>query len=214
MRLKPPKVPPSADSLEANFIVGPTVPEGTYTAKLIDGKDTYTSEIKLVADPRLQHSADDRKMQQETAMKLYRMQQTLGYYAETAEQVAAQAKDRAGKLKKNDSLAKSLNTFATKVENLRKTLVATRPGYLTGEEQLKEKMLEVYLGLILYNGRPTDSQIARMAVLQKELDQASSSFDAMMNKDLNTLNNNLKSKKLDPITFTSREDYDKKESRS
>ncbi len=75
-------------------------------------------------------------------------------------------------------------------------------------------MLEVYLGLILYNGRPTDSQIARMAVLQKELDQASSSFDAMMNKDLNTLNNNLKSKKLDPITFTSREDYDKKESRS
>ena len=211
MRLKPPKVPPSADSLDANFIVGPTVPEGTYTAKLIDGKDTYTTQIQLVADPRLTHSLDDRKAQQETAMKLYRMQQKLGYMAEAIADIRDQANDRAKKLKKGDSLAKSLTDFANRLDNLRKTLVATRPGYLTGEEQLKERMLDVYLRVILYGGRPTASQMARMDVLQKQLETSNASFDSILKKDMDALNKRLTEKKLDPMKVMSEEDYNKKE---
>lgn len=211
MRLKPPKVPPSADSLTANFIVGPTVPEGTYMAKLIDGNQTYTTQIQLVADPRFPHSAADRKAQQETAMKLYRMQQKLGFVAEAIADGRDQANDRAKKLKKGDSLAKALTDFANRLDNLRKTLVATKPGYLTGEEQLKERMLDVYLGIIVYSGHPSDSQLARMDVLQKQLESSIASFDSIVKKDLENLNKRLQQKKLDPMKILSEDDYNKKE---
>ena len=48
-----PKVPPAAGLVENQFaFFGPQVQEGTYTVKLIKGKETYTTKIKLVPDPR------------------------------------------------------------------------------------------------------------------------------------------------------------------
>ncbi|MBI3949455.1 MAG: hypothetical protein HY314_03265 [Acidobacteria bacterium] len=55
MRMKAPKVPPAA-GLVPNFFsfVGPRVMEGTYTVKMIKGKDTHTTDLKVVPGPALQ----------------------------------------------------------------------------------------------------------------------------------------------------------------
>ena len=46
MRLAPPKVPAAAGPIPSLYsFFGPRVPEGTYTVKLIKGKETYTSQL-------------------------------------------------------------------------------------------------------------------------------------------------------------------------
>src|SRR4029077_9481113 len=85
MRLPPPKLPP-ANSLVIGSqyaLFGPRVPLGTYTVKLVDGDQTYASQVQLVPDPRSQHSDADRDAQQKTALALYGMLSRLTYVADT-----------------------------------------------------------------------------------------------------------------------------------
>ena len=210
MRLKPPKVAPSPQ-LGYGAMVGPTVPEGAYKVKVIKGTETYESQIQLKADPTVPYSAEDRKVQFETSMKLYQMQERLAFLADQITNVRDQAKDRAGKLKKNDGLAKKLSTFANQLDMLHKSIVATREGYLTGEEQLRERVVELYLFVSLHAGRPTQSQLGRLTVLTGELDKANAKYEAIVGKELNPLNTQLTAKKLEPIQIMTKEEWDKKQ---
>ena len=162
MRLPPPKLPP-ANSLVIGSqyaLFGPRVPPGTYTVKLIQGDKTYTSQVELVPDPRSTHSAEDRAAQHETAMALYAMLGRLTYVADTVRALEDGAQERAKKLPAGDRLRRQLETLAASLETFRATLVATGPGgWLSGEEQLREKMAKVYGGVNGYDGRPTQSQL-------------------------------------------------------
>ncbi len=210
MRLKPPKVAPSPQ-LGYGPMVGPTVPEGTYKVKVLKGNETFDSQIQLKADPTVPYSAEDRKIQFETSMKLYEMQERLAFLADQIVSVRDQAKDRAGKLQKGDSLAKNLTNFANRLDALHKSIVATKEGYLTGEEQLREKVVELYLFVSLHAGRPTQSQLGKLAVLNSQLDQANAKYEAIVNKELPQLNSGLTAKKLEQINLITKEEWDKKQ---
>ncbi len=210
MRLKPPKVAPSPQ-LGYGAMVGPTVPDGTYKVKLIKGTETFESQIKLDPDPTVSYSAEDRKIQFETSMKLYQMQERLAFLADQITGVRDQAKDRAGKLKKGDELAKALTGFANRLDALHKSIVATKEGWLTGEEQLREKVVELYLFVSLHAGRPTESQIGKLSVLNAELDQANAKYESIISKELDNLNKRLAAKKLEPIKLMTKEEWDKKQ---
>jgi len=211
MRLKPPKVAPSPE-IGYGAMVGPTVPEGTYKVKVIKGTETYESQIALGPDPTVPYSAEDRKIQFETSMTLYRMQERLAYLADQMTGARDQARDRAKKLKGGDELAKALNGFADRLDALHKTIVATREGYLTGEEQTRERAVELYLFVSFHAGRPTESQLGRVDVLNKELDQANTKYDGIIGKELSALNSRLAAKKLEPIKPMTKEEWDKKQS--
>lgn len=208
MRMKPPKTSPSPELGELFF--GPSVPIGTYSVKLILGKDTYPGQITLVDDPRLTYSAEDRKLQYDTTMRLYNMQGDLAYISDQALSLTDQARDRAKKLK-GDALAKSLEAFATRLETLRKTWLATKEGFLTGEEQLRERVIDVYTAVSNCAARPTQSQLDRTDNLEKDIRKAEADYKAAVEKDLDKLNSSLKSKKLDPLQQLSREEWEKKQ---
>jgi photosystem II stability/assembly factor-like uncharacterized protein len=213
MRLKAPKVPPATNLVPNNFaMVGPRVPAGTYTVKLVSGKDTYTSKVELVPDPRSTHTADDRAVQAKTARELYGLMGDLTYLVDAITDTRTQALARADKLPKTDALAKKLNVLADKLENLRKTLVTTREGRLSGEEQLREKLGSLYGAVNGYDGRPTDSQLNAQQVLTKQLTEARATYDSLAGKEMDALNAGLGSKKLDPVKAMSREDWEKKQS--
>ena len=60
MRLKAPHVPPAATAaFEA--AQGPRVLPGTYTVKMTRGKETYTTQLEVVLDPRAKFTLEDRK---------------------------------------------------------------------------------------------------------------------------------------------------------
>jgi len=50
-----------------------------------------------------------------------------------------------------------------------------------------------------YGGRPTQTQLDRLKKVEKELVSANASFQAIISKDLKSLNDKLGRKKLDPI---------------
>ena len=52
---------------------------GTYTVKMTKGDQVYTTELKVVLDPRAKYTVEDRKAQFELAMKLYNMLDHMSY---------------------------------------------------------------------------------------------------------------------------------------
>jgi hypothetical protein len=139
------------------------------------------------------------------------MQERLAFVDDMVTGARDQAKERAKKLESGDSVAKDLEAFAEKLDALHKTLVATKEGAITGEEQLRERIVDLYGWVSLYGGKPTESQLARMPLLEKEIDAANASFEAIIGKELNGINSKLGGKKLEPIKVMTKEEYDKKQ---
>ena len=205
MRLKPPKVPP-ANSLVPAF-EGPRVPEGSYTVKLIKGKKTLEGQVTLVADPRSPHSAEDRALQQRTALRLYHDLDRLTYTVDAIADAEDQARKRAEEAAGRKRLRRRLRALAERLEEQRKGLVATKKGLITGEEKLREKLGDLYGAVNRYAGRPTDSQLARLEGLEKELTEAEQALAAIASGDLAAANARLERAKLPPITLLTRETW-------
>jgi hypothetical protein len=182
-------------------LFGPRAPEGTYTVKMIKGKDTYTSSLSLVPDPRSKVTAEERKLQRETAWKLYGMLERLTFVVESIVDLRDQAKARAAGLPKGDALGKRLVALADELETQRAALVATKEaeGGISGEEKLREELGGLYSGVNGYEGRPTQSQLDRMAVLGAELQAAGRKLDAATDKELPALEPLLRKAKLEPL---------------
>jgi len=205
MRLDPPKLPP-AKSLAPAFI-GPTVPEGTYTVKLIKDEETLEGTVQLVADPRSPHSAEDRTLQQKTALDLYDRLEDLTYLVETLLDVQEQAKARSESA--GGRLGKDLAGLQGDLETLRATLVTTKDGGLfTSEEQLREKMAALYSSVTFFEGRPTDTQLKRAELFKNQLTAAQERFGTLTGDRLARLNQQLERKNLEPVRVQTRQEWE------
>jgi photosystem II stability/assembly factor-like uncharacterized protein len=199
MRKRPPRVPRAA-TLAFGALFGPMADAGIYTIKLIKEDRTYSGELEIIHDPKYSHSVADRNLQQQTVMKLYNMQEHLAYIAEATTSARDQAKKLAEGRKKGDRLAKNLSAFAEKLDTFHKTLAASRRGgFLTGEEQLREKISNLYASVSGYAGKPTQSELDRTQTLADELKKADVAFNKLMNGDLKAVNEKLAKKNLEPI---------------
>jgi photosystem II stability/assembly factor-like uncharacterized protein len=211
MRMKAPKMPAGSSIVAGGgALFGPRAPQGTYTVKLIKGKETYTSQISLVPDPRANYTAEERTLQLKTVRRLYDMLADFTFLTDRVKSLRDQANARAEKLSGADT--KKVAAFAAKLDEQYKTLVATREGgWLSGETQLREQIGSLYGAVNGFDGRPTDSQLAEAERLAGELSKKVSWFDTT-SKELAEINRNLTSKKLETLTVLSREEWEKKES--
>lgn len=62
-----------------------------------------------------------------------------------------------------------LQSLSTKMKKMRKELLATKQGNITGEVRLREKLGEIYGDVMSYQGRPTNSQVTRLENLANEV---------------------------------------------
>jgi len=208
MRLPAPKVPPATNLVPA--FEGPRVQEGTYTFKLIKGKQTLDGQVELVPDPRTPHSAEDRKLQQATALDLYKMLERMTYLVDALVDLRDQARARAGAVDAK-RLTERLNDYADKLETFRGTLVSTsEAGWLSGDEQLRENLGNLYGSVNGYTGRPTQSQLDRMKVLRGDLDAAFKHFDELA-AERDELNRGLQRAGAEPLVLLTREAWDERE---
>jgi len=211
-RAKPPKMPPAAGLVENEYVFyGPQAQEGTYTVKLTKGKETYSSEVKLLPDPRTKSTAADRELQHKTITQLYDMLAQLTYIVDATSELREQVRQR-GAAASDDKLKEQLNKLAQKLEDFRSTLVSVKEGgMITGEKKLRENLGELYGAVNGYSGRPTQSQIESTTVLQKKLDEAGAQFQSIATSQVSPLNTALQGKSLEPLKVVSREDWDKKQ---
>ncbi len=209
MRLPPPKLPPS--TVLVPVFQGPRVPEGSYDFKLTKGKETYQGRVELVPDARSSHSREDRLLQQRTALELYQNLEQLSYIVEALVDLRDQSRNGAQHL--GSEKGKALSAFGDQLDAFRKTLVATSDaGVLSGEEKLREKLSELFGAVNGYDGRPTESELARKQVLAAQQQAAEARFaDLASPQHLQAYNRQLEAAGLAPLTAMSREAWEKKQ---
>jgi len=200
MRAKPPRVPPAAQ-VAFNGVRGPRLVPGVYTVRLTkNGKATET-KLTVGLDRRAKFSEAERKAQFDAAMKVHAL---FGDESALLDRILylRNALAKAGAdLPESDSLKKGISDLDTKVDAVRKQIVATKEGgAITGEERLREHTDQLYGALLSYEGKPGDYQIAYIAALRKELDEVSGAFERLLTGDLSTLNDSLKSKGKESIS--------------
>jgi photosystem II stability/assembly factor-like uncharacterized protein len=209
MLLKAPLVPPAATAA-FNASTGPKVVPGTYTVKMTKGDKVYTSKLNIVMDPRAKYTVEDRRAQYDAAMKVYQSLAQMTFAVDSMVHVRNAAADRLAKLRANDPLRKKLQDFSQSADGFRSKIVATKEGgAITGEERIREFMTEVYGDITSYDGRPTDSQIARADALARELQDVVTDFNKFTTQQLPAINAGLKKKKLDPIQPITQQEWDK-----
>jgi hypothetical protein len=207
MRSKPPKVPP-ASSLVPQFFsfIGPRVSAGSYTVRMTKGKKTYDGRVTLVPDSRAGYSVEDMALQDTTVHRLYDMLGRLTYTVDTLLDAQKQLKNRKagldedGAVQGQDPSSTLLKKMNDDLEDFRKTIVATRKGgFLAGDEQLREKLGGLYGAVNGYEGRPTNSQLQYMEVLESKLYDAETRLGELLGGPLDALNVQLRQAALDPI---------------
>ena len=206
MRLKPPKMPAATSLVFQPYIfVGPRVEMAPHTVRLIKGKTTLETVMTPLPDPRSGHSPEDRAAQHETAMAIYRDLERLTYLVDALVDLRDQASARAEGLAERSRLRRELRDLGERTERQRGLLVSTNEaGRLSGERRLREELGFLYGGVNGYDGRPTDSQVARHAVLSARLDDAVSDFEGLA-PQLERLNSQLERAELEPLTVLSKE---------
>jgi hypothetical protein len=120
-----------------------------------------------------------------------------------------QANARAAKLSGADR--KRVVDFAAGLDEQYKALVTTREGgWMSGEEQFRERVASLYGAVNTYDGRPADSQLAESGVLAADLAKKSTRFDAAI-KPIAVINRMLAAHKLEPLTVPTGEDLGKED---
>ena len=209
MRLKPPKLPPATNLVFA--FQGPTVLEGTYKVRMTKSDEILEGEVTLVGDPRSPHSAEDRRLQQTSALAIYDRLSDLTYLVETLIDLGEAAREGAGQLSRKADVAK-LEAFADGLDELRSKVVSTaESGWLSGDEKLRENLGNLFGEIVRYEGRPSTSQITRKDLLFAQLDETEAAAETWFGEELAAVNAVLERRGVDPLVRKSREEWDAEE---
>ncbi len=201
MRLKPPKMG-TTPGLSISISEGPMVPEGTYTIKLVKNGKSYEGKIELLPDIVAKHSSEDRKIRTKAIMKLYNMLEDIGFISDNTSLIIKRLKEIEKRKK-----YKKLIGFKKKLISFHKTII--NYGGMMTEAKLQGKISGLYSSIMMYGGKPTDSQIYNIDVLNYKVNEAKKRY-AKLIKELPKINNFLKKKKIKTIKLKTREEYNKR----
>jgi photosystem II stability/assembly factor-like uncharacterized protein len=199
MRMPPPRVPTAASGA-GGAVLGPRLLPGTYTLKMTKAQEVYTTTLSVVPDPRSTHTAADRKMQYDLAVRLYRVLGEMTDLVDRMNAVRTGLDARAEKLPAGDRLNAKLRSASAALDEQRKKIVATKEGgMITGEERLREFLAELYGSVVGYEGRPSDAQVQRTDALVRELADVTREFEAWTTRELPAINKLLAARRIPAV---------------
>lgn len=191
VRQKPPRTRAISPTLLIRTMYGPTYPAGEYSFKILKGEKTFPGKINLIYDPLVKHSNEDRDQQYKYLTLAYNLLEEL----EFMDKQMIDLKEKLLKVvsgKKEINIQQRINSVIEYLNRTHTELVATNPSMLSGEIRLREKIGDVYGGILNYQGRPTDSQIDAIVVLQKEFENIKSGYNELLKAELPVINMYLK----------------------
>jgi len=183
LRMKPPKVASGGTKIDFGGFVAPMVLPGDYLVKLKVGDKEYTQTIKVIHDEKNKElSITDRQQQYKIATQLYKMHEDLAATVDDINEKQKLIKDNLDKVK--DSATKKLMIeFNDKLEEQRSQLLATKQKSAFADEQrLREKITDVYSAVASQEAPPSNLQIQRAEILQKEVVKRKQDVQAVNNK--------------------------------
>ncbi|HSR54269.1 MAG TPA: glycosyl hydrolase [Acidobacteriota bacterium] len=208
MRGEAPQVAQSP-TLEAVPALGPLVAEGTYKIRLTKGKNTYEGDLQLILPDEFPFTPQQRRQRRDLISTLYEMQDDLAYLAQAVASLKEEAQARMSEAESSDALTGRLENLVEELDRLQGQLVVSRKVQgISGEEQLREKVVGLYANVNFYNGPPTQSQIDRSQALAQEVAQRREDLESLFEQDLPALNQALESAGFQALTLLSRQAYE------
>jgi photosystem II stability/assembly factor-like uncharacterized protein len=170
LRMKPPKVAAGGTKIDFGGFIAPMVLPGDYTVKLKVGDKEYTQPLKLVHDEKnKEFTLADRQLQYKTAIQLYKMHEELAAVVDDINEKQKMVKDNFDKVK-DPATKKLMEEFNAKLEEERSQLLATKQKSIFADEQkLREKITDVYSAVASQEAPPSNLQVQRADLLQKEV---------------------------------------------
>jgi hypothetical protein len=200
MHVKPPRVPRAAQ-IAGSSTQGPRVVPGTYTIRLSRGAEVVDTKVTIGLDRRATYSAADRKQQFDAVMRAHAMFGDMSKLVDKLEGTREAILERSHLVAKTDALNGKLGALVTRLDDIKKKIVATTEGgAITGEERIREHLDYAYGALQSYEGRPAKYLLDRLDVLKRELTDVAKDFDTVVGKDVRGLDGELKAHKLEPIS--------------
>jgi photosystem II stability/assembly factor-like uncharacterized protein len=204
MQVAPPRVPRAA-SVAGYAATGPRVVPGTYTVRLTRGSDKIETKLVIGLDRRARYSAADRRQQFDAVMKAHALFGDMSDLTEKLDGTRAAVDLLVNKLPVSDALGAKLRALQTRLDELKKVIVATKEGgAITGEERIREHLDTAYGALMRWEGRPAPYQIEAIATLRKELEAVGKDFAAVITTQVRGLDDELKQHGLSPIAIAPR----------
>jgi hypothetical protein len=188
-------------------MTGPRLPPGDYTVKIIKGDKTYEGKVTMIWDPASRHSIADRDMRHEKMMKAYYLLEELGYYDKQILDIHDKSSEKIKQGVKK-STHKSMDKLVTKMDEMHAEIVPLKLGGITGEKRLRERVADVYSAINGYGGRPTDTQIERLDLLMKSVDEMGKRIEDIINAELADINKSLEKEGMEAINVITREEFE------
>ncbi|MBP9104179.1 MAG: hypothetical protein KBF82_09970 [Chitinophagaceae bacterium] len=183
LNMKPPKVATGGAKLDFGALLSPMVLPGDYTLKLTVGDTVYKSILKVVHDAsNKDFTLEDRKLQNKTAMDLYKMHEELAAVVDVINAKQKLINDNLTKVK-DSSLKRSMVAYNDELEKLRAECLATKQkSIFADEKKLREEITEVYAAVSGQEAAPSNLQIQRVTVLQGEVKKKADANKQILNK--------------------------------
>jgi photosystem II stability/assembly factor-like uncharacterized protein len=147
----------------------PQLPEGTYTFKIVKGKEEFPGSFVIKYADDCPYPAAERKEQQATARRVYDLVNELGYYFYQNKSLHEQA-DKLSRDLTDKALAKQLTDYAVELKKYNGS-ITTLDGdfYVASGENLREELSKVYTTILSFPGKPSEGTLERLKYFEKEV---------------------------------------------
>lgn len=170
--------PKTAKGKSFSIAPAPSVKAGKYVVKITKGNEVFEKAIEVRYDSTSSFSLAERLNQQAVTQELFGMVQDLAYLVYQIDQWDAKVSDYKAKSGKANKTADALSAELTAMRN--SLVVTTGDNYVgAAEDQLREKINEIYSTISSYFGAPSESELANIKGLKAQLIKAQKSFAAL-----------------------------------
>ena len=188
----------------------PRVPAGEYTIVVKKGKESYQTKIQVEYTKNSIFSLAERKQQFEVSKMLFGLNEELAYMVYVMDEFIVHSEKTS---KENSKMKKTGLKLTKELNDLKKVLVITSGDNYVGtvENQLREKMSNVYGAITGYYGAPTKTQMQNIALIEGEMNSARKNFSSIQSGSLSKYVNALKKNEITAPNLKTFEEYVKKD---
>lgn len=189
---RPPRVPP-APRVAGGAVSGPRLPEGTYTARLIRGKDTLLVPFQIRLPKAATFTAAERRQRHQALMTCYHLFNQLHYTVTSVIDLQKQI-EQLQQTGVPAGISRRLRTLARELDVLHDSLVNRAEGAVQSENanRVRENLADTYGMLMGYEGPPTQSTLERVETMRHAVAQAEQRLRDILQQHLPALNKELR----------------------
>jgi photosystem II stability/assembly factor-like uncharacterized protein len=188
LRRKAPATAASDAGFAGGSFIGPLIAEGRYTVEIRKGTDTLRTFLDVVTDTIYKHSAKDRELQQATVDSLYILNEDLAVSVARIRTLRDTVRMRLADTTFDAETRRAMQTLHDTAVAVNNDLVNSKVGFVTGEEQLRERLATLYGEVNGYLGRPSESQLLLMSGLAKRVIDGMNRVERVLRDDVAVAN--------------------------